>query len=82
MGPNGYYARKAAQAELEVKTAELQALQDEREKLEKNVSLMSPSNLDPDLLDEQVRSVLGLAGEKELIIILDDEENEPTPRED
>ena len=82
MGSNGYFARQATDAELEEKTAELKALEETRAALEKDVSLMSPSNLDPDLLDEQARSVLGLAGDKELIIILDDEEQEPTPPED
>lgn len=74
-GENGIRARQATEAELAEKTAELQALQSERERLEKNVSLLSPGSLDPDLLDEEARSVLGLAGEKELVVILDEEDD-------
>ena len=42
------------------------------EALERRVHLMRPSSIDPDMLDEQVRSVLGFAREGELIIYLDD----------
>jgi cell division protein FtsB len=73
-GENGYYARKDVLAALEVKQAELEALQTTRENLDKKVSLMAPDNLDRDLLDEQARHILGLAGKDELVIFLDEDE--------
>lgn len=78
-GQNGYYARKDTLVELELKRAELEVLQTTRQALDKKVSLMAPDNLDPDLLDEQARLVLGLAGDKELVIILDEDDDEETP---
>ena len=43
----------------------------ERETLEHRVHLMRPSSIDPDMLEEQVRSVLGYARKGEMIIYLD-----------
>jgi cell division protein FtsB len=70
-GENGYYAKQRTMAELEGKQAELETLRATREALDKKVALMSPGNLDRDLLDEQARAVLGLADKTELVIILD-----------
>ncbi len=43
-----------------------------REALEKRVALLSSNSLDLDLLDEQARSVLGMAGKDEVVIFLDE----------
>jgi cell division protein FtsB len=40
----------------------------ERRKLDRHVALLRQNGLDRDMLDEQVRRVLGLVGEKDLII--------------
>lgn len=71
-GENGYYAKQRTTAELENKRTELETLRATREALDKKVALLSPGNLDRDLLDEQARAVLGLADKSELVIILDD----------
>jgi cell division protein FtsB len=40
----------------------------ERQRLESHVALLRANGLDPDMLDEQARRVLGLVGEKEIVI--------------
>jgi len=40
----------------------------ERQKLEGHVALLRDNGLDRDMLDEQARRVLGLAGDKEIVI--------------
>jgi len=40
----------------------------ERQRLESHVELLRSNGLDPDMLDEQARRVLGLVGEKEIVI--------------
>jgi len=43
----------------------------ERAALERRVALLGPAGLDPDLLDERARIMLGLARGDELVILLD-----------
>lgn len=63
------HARLAAElAAVEAIAAEVRA---ERARLERRVALLHPDHIDPDMLDEQVRDVLGLAHPDELIIGLD-----------
>lgn len=40
----------------------------ERQKLESHVALLRTSGLDRDMLDEQARRVLGLMGDKEIVV--------------
>lgn len=81
-GNNGYYAKQKTMAELEDKRAELETLREARTALDKKVSLMAPGNLDRDLLDEEVRLVLGLADKDELVIILDEEDDNALSRDE
>jgi len=46
--------------------ADLEAIGD---RLERKVALMRPESLDPDLLDEQVRTRLGYTGANEIVIL-------------
>ncbi|MBY0407746.1 MAG: septum formation initiator family protein [Rickettsiales bacterium] len=56
----------------EVKT-ELARVKAQREKLEHKTHLMSDSSLDLDLLDEQVRKVLGMANKNEVVYFPEDD---------
>jgi cell division protein FtsB len=71
-GERGLLAWTDINQELETNRAELERLQMERQALEHKVSLLRPDNLDPDMLDERSREVLGLADKNEVIIFLDD----------
>lgn len=75
-GERGLLAWTDINQELETNQAELNRLQQERKNLDKKVTLLRPDNLDPDMLDERSRAVLGLADENEIVIFLEDEENE------
>ncbi len=59
-----------AQLGLEVQRVEVElvAIRDRRFELERKVALLHPDHIDPDMLDEQLRRVLGLAHPDELVI--------------
>ncbi|ESR23503.1 FtsB family cell division protein [Lutibaculum baratangense] len=68
-GANGYLARER----LEVQAAELQAeladVQEERRRLERQVALLRPESLDPDMLEERARAILNLADPHDVVIM-------------
>lgn len=66
-GDRGLYALVKEQRKLKVVEAELEQVTAKRNELEHRVKLLNPSSLDYDLLDEQARHVLGMAGENEVI---------------
>jgi cell division protein FtsB len=49
---------------------ELERLRGERKVWEQRLSLLRADNLDPDLLDERARALLGYADPRELVLIL------------
>ena len=57
--------------QIAVAEAELDILSAERRELEHRARLLRPEGLDPDLLDERARLILGLAHPNELIILYD-----------
>ncbi len=75
-GDRGLIAWLGINQELDADNKELERLKAERMALEKKVSLLRPDHLDPDMLDERSRAVLGLAEEDELVIFLDEPEEE------
>ena len=54
-----------------IRTAELQTVSTERERMERRVKLMQPGKVDPDMLDEQSRASLGYSRPDELTIYWD-----------
>lgn len=61
---------------LELLQAELAEVEAQREALEKKVRRLSSQSLDLDLLDEQARRILGVAGKDEVVVFLDDGQGE------
>ncbi len=53
------------------KHVELDRIQAERAALERRVRLLRPESVDPDLLEEQARSRLGLSAPDEVVILKD-----------
>ena len=49
----------------------------ERAALERRVALLGPARLDPDMLDERARIMLGLAQGDELVILFDGSDSRP-----
>ena len=70
-GPRGLLALHRVQAQLEQTRAEHQKLRAQREALEKNVKLMRPSSLDPDMAEEQARRNLGYTRPEEVVVPLE-----------
>ena len=67
-GDFGLFRRVEIQAEADLLMADLQRLRDEIAEMENLTHRLSDSYLDLDLLDEQARSVLGLARADEIVI--------------
>jgi cell division protein FtsB len=54
---------------IELKRAELGAIQAERQGLERRVRQLRPGSIDPDLLDERARANLGYTDGDEVVIL-------------
>lgn len=74
-GERGVFALFKESRRLEALKSELSEVVSKREALEKKIKLLSSNSLDLDMLDEQARLVLGLAGKNEVVIFLDQESN-------
>ncbi len=68
-GERGLVAWFKESRRLESLEAELAALSQQRLALESKVQLLAPSSIDPDMLDESARKVLGLARPDEVVIL-------------
>ena len=72
-GSRGLLAWRQIQAELEATRSELQRVRAERQEVERRVTQLRRTSLDPDLLDEMARKTLSLAGDGDVVILLDQE---------
>lgn len=70
-GDRGLIAWYGLSAQVEALSLEHQAVVAMRRELEHRVGLMAPNGLDPDLLDEQVRSVLGYLHPDDIVVVLE-----------
>lgn len=68
LSATGYRALRGLEAEVEVKTAEVEALAAERRRLEMIAQQLNPQSLDPDMAEEKIRSVLGYVEKDDLVI--------------
>ncbi|MEX6634335.1 FtsB family cell division protein [Hyphococcus lacteus] len=64
----GYRALADARKEAETKSAELEALIARRQALEKNADLLNSKSLDPDILDERIRAILGYSRKGDVVV--------------
>ncbi|MCK5750896.1 MAG: septum formation initiator family protein [Oricola sp.] len=64
----GYRALSDLRTEAEAKTGDLDALQARRIELEQRADLLNSKSLDPDILDERIRAVLGYSREGDVVI--------------
>lgn len=67
-GDHGLFRRVQIDAEITELGAELAALEEERARLEIRTRRLSDAYLDLDLLDQQVRDVLGLVRSDEIVL--------------
>ena len=68
IGATGYRALTALQDEVAIKQAEVDALTQKREHLERTAEQLNPRSLDADMVNEKVRSILGYVEEGDIVI--------------
>ena len=66
--PQGLRTWLANEEQLEQRHAHLERLQEKRKRLDQSVTLMRPSSIHPDLLDEHARRSLGYVNPDEVVI--------------
>jgi len=69
-GNHGLRAQKDLEQQLGAMQHELDGLKAERSGWERRVSLLRPDRIDPDMLDERARALLGLADSRDLTLLL------------
>ena len=70
-GERGVFALFKETRKLEKLQTELTEIKTKHEALERKVRLLSDNSLDLDLLDEQARRVMGMAGKDEIVYFAD-----------
>ena len=70
-GRHGFIAWLDIQNRVDTLEHQLVELRGQLEQLDRQVALLLPESLDPDLLDERARAALGYAGPNEVVIFLD-----------
>ena len=68
-GDHGLEANASLLKRKAVLAGELAGLKEVRQRLERDVSLLRPESLDPDMLDERARAILNLAHPDDLVIL-------------
>jgi len=69
-GNHGLRAQADLDQQLAAMQQELSGLKAERSVWERRVSLLRPDRIDPDMLDERARALLGLADPRDLTLII------------
>lgn len=69
LGPTGYMTLAELEADLTVQQAEIDTLQAHRDYLENHADLLNPKSLDPDIVDEKVRSMLGYTNQGDIVLL-------------
>ena len=70
-GRHGFISWLDIQNRIDTLEHQLSEVETKREQLDRQVALLRPESLDPDLLDERARAALGLAGPNEVVIFLE-----------
>ncbi len=69
-GNHGIMARRQYDEQKQKLSDELAALQAERAALERRVTLLKSNSLDPDIIDEKSREMLGLTNPNEVVVFV------------
>lgn len=69
LGPTGYLTLSDLEADLTEQQKEVDGLQAHRDYLENHAKLLNPKSLDPDMVDEKVRSMLGYTNSADIVIL-------------
>jgi cell division protein FtsB len=69
-GNHGIRARQGLDVQLARLASERDDLRQERQRWERRVALLKPQSIDPDMLDERARALLGYVDPRELTLML------------
>jgi cell division protein FtsB len=69
IGEHGLEARTGLESRKQVLEGEFAGLEEVKQRLERDVALLRPESLDPDMLDERARAILNLAHPNDLVIL-------------
>jgi cell division protein FtsB len=69
-GNHGMMARRHYEEQKRELSLELGRLKEDKAALERRVALLKAESLDPDMLDEKAREMLGLASPSEVVVLL------------
>ncbi|MGH6736333.1 MAG: FtsB family cell division protein [Methyloceanibacter sp.] len=67
-GDHGLTARADLERRKDVLEGELAGLREVKQRIERDVALLRPESLDPDMLDERARAILNLAHPDDLVM--------------
>ncbi|GMV63044.1 MAG: hypothetical protein AMXMBFR74_22120 [Parvibaculum sp.] len=70
-GRHGFISWLDIQNRIDTLEHQLSEVEGMREQLDRQVALLRPESLDPDLLDERARAALGYGGPNEVVIFLE-----------
>ena len=68
-GDHGLKARANLEQRKDVLEGELAGLREVKHRIERDVALLRPESLDPDMLDERARAILNLAHPDDLVLM-------------
>jgi cell division protein FtsB len=69
-GNHGLRAQQDLDHQLAVMQAELRVVKSERAMWERRVALLRPDRIDPDMLDERARALIGYVDPRDLVLLL------------
>jgi cell division protein FtsB len=78
IGDHGLKSRADLERRKQVLDGEVAGLKEVRQRLERDVSLLRPESLDPDMLDERARAILNLAHPDDLVMLKRRAQTDPT----
>lgn len=67
-GASGYRVLRSLRIEAAERSEEIDKLAAERRRLQKSAEQLSPHSLDPDIVDEKIRSVLGYVAGDDIVV--------------
>jgi cell division protein FtsB len=70
-GPSSFARLAVLEQEIAERDAELAVISARRDRLALHAEQLNPQSLDPDLVDERIRSVLGFVAEEDMVIPAD-----------
>ena len=70
IGDHGLEARAQLEKKKAVLAGELAGLREVKARIERDVALLRPENLDPDMLDERARALLDYVHRQDVILLL------------